>query len=112
MFASVDELYNPAGPITPPLLRKEYARSVEEEANGRGDYHDARRNTMRKLTIALIVALAFVLMAGVAIARPAHTINCKGKYPCIGTPRGDTMLGTNGYDRINSKGGNDYVYAR
>jgi len=66
---------------------------------------------LTKLTFALIVVLAVALVAGAAVARPAHKINCKGKYPCVGTPRGDTMFGTNGYDRINSKGGNDYVYA-
>ena len=60
---------------------------------------------------ALIVALAIALVAGAAVARPAHKINCKGEYPCVGTPRADTMLGTNSHDKINAKGGNDYVYA-
>jgi Ca2+-binding RTX toxin-like protein len=67
---------------------------------------------MRNLTIALIVALVFALLAGAAVARPAHKIDCKGKFPCVGTPRADTMFGTNSHDKINAKGGNDYVYAR
>ena len=73
---------------------------------------------MRKLTIAMIVALVFALVAGTAMAagndlpRPDRKIDCRGKFPCVGTPKSETMFGTNGHDKINAKGGNDYVYAR
>jgi hypothetical protein len=35
-LSSVMALYNPAGPIGPPLVRMEDGRSVEEEASGPG----------------------------------------------------------------------------
>ena len=75
---------------------------------------------MRKLLIALALTLALVLGASTAalavgnnLGRPQKTINCKNeRYPCAGTPRSETMLGTNSHDRISAKGGNDYIFAR
>lgn len=67
---------------------------------------------MRKLTIALALALVFGLLAGPALARPAKTIHCKGPGTCVGTDRAETIYGKRGYGNTGSKGGSDWIYTR
>jgi len=70
-----------------------------------------RRKMRRTILLLTAVAVAILLVGGVALAK---NISCarQGGNVCVGTNRADTMTGTNRADIVKARGGNDAVMAR
>ena len=56
----------------------------------------------------LMVAVALLLASGVVLAKD-FACDPTTERPCVGTKKGDNIIGTAGDDEINGRGGNDTI---
>jgi hypothetical protein len=68
-----------------------------------------RRKMRRTILLLIAVAVAILLVGGVALAK---NINCpnRDRNLCVGTNRADTVKARGGNDAVTARGGNDKVF--